>query len=168
MPPVSRTVSAENSVEDIASSGCHETAFGRDVCAGHGIEHRFIPRRRPQTNGMVERFNERIADVLAAHYRASRADLEALLQRYAHLSNHHIPQRVLEHKTPIQAMQEWQHKRPDIFVKQVRNQEGPDSPHVSIGHAMRQTTDLTITPFCTTMPPTEGWQCQSGQAKIRN
>jgi transposase InsO family protein len=31
--------------------------------AGHGIEHRLIKPRRPQTNGMVERFNGRIRKV---------------------------------------------------------------------------------------------------------
>lgn len=31
------------------------------VCLKHRIEHRLIPPRRPQTNGMVERFNGRIA-----------------------------------------------------------------------------------------------------------
>jgi transposase InsO family protein len=31
------------------------------ACAEHTIEHRLIPPRKPQTNGMVERFNGRIA-----------------------------------------------------------------------------------------------------------
>jgi len=79
-------------------------------CAAHAIEHRLIPPRRPQTNGMVERFNGRIADVLATHHCDSHADLEALLKRYAHLYNHHIPQRALGHKTPVQTMKEWQQK----------------------------------------------------------
>ena len=33
------------------------------LCAEEGIEHRLIPPRRPQTNGMVERFNGRISDI---------------------------------------------------------------------------------------------------------
>lgn len=37
------------------------------LCAEHGIEHRLTKPRRPQTNGMVERFNGRIADVLRTH-----------------------------------------------------------------------------------------------------
>ncbi len=35
-------------------------------CAGQGVEHCLILSYRPQTNGMVERFNGRIADVLNA------------------------------------------------------------------------------------------------------
>ena len=35
------------------------------LCASQGIEHRLIAPGRPQTNGMVERFNGRISDVLA-------------------------------------------------------------------------------------------------------
>ncbi len=35
------------------------------VCAEQNIEHRLIPPRHPQTNGMVERFNGRISEVLA-------------------------------------------------------------------------------------------------------
>ncbi len=34
------------------------------ACAQHGIEHRLIRPRHPQTNGMVERFNGRIQEVL--------------------------------------------------------------------------------------------------------
>jgi transposase len=34
------------------------------VCAAHGIEHRLTRPFRPQTNGMVERFNRRIAETL--------------------------------------------------------------------------------------------------------
>lgn len=34
-------------------------------CLAHGIDHRLIKPGRPQTNGMVERFNGRISDVLA-------------------------------------------------------------------------------------------------------
>ncbi|GGY06557.1 IS481 family transposase [Litchfieldella qijiaojingensis] len=34
-------------------------------CQQHGIQHRLIKPGRPQTNGMVERFNGRISDVLA-------------------------------------------------------------------------------------------------------
>ena len=34
------------------------------VCAEHVIEHRLIKPRHPQTNGMIERFNGRISEVL--------------------------------------------------------------------------------------------------------
>ena len=37
------------------------------LCASLGIEHRLTKPRAPRTNGMVERFNGRIADVLRSH-----------------------------------------------------------------------------------------------------
>ena len=40
-------------------------AFDR-VCARHGIEHRLTRPFRPQTNGMVERFNRRLSEAIAA------------------------------------------------------------------------------------------------------
>ena len=37
------------------------------LCTALGIEHRLTPVRRPQTNGMVERFNGRITQILKTH-----------------------------------------------------------------------------------------------------
>lgn len=37
------------------------------MCTSHGIKHILIRPFRPQTNGMVERFNRRIADAIAEH-----------------------------------------------------------------------------------------------------
>jgi transposase InsO family protein len=97
------------------------------ACLEHNIEHRLIPPRHPQTNGMVERFNGRISDVLATTRFDSAADLEATMLRYAHLYNQHIPQRALGHKTPVEALKSWQTSKPDLFHKQVRNHPGPDT-----------------------------------------
>jgi transposase InsO family protein len=44
-----------------APSGAH--AFDQ-LCTELGIEHRLTPPKSPQNNGMVERFNGRISDVL--------------------------------------------------------------------------------------------------------
>ncbi len=44
-----------------AATGKHE--FDQ-LCAELGIEHRLTPPQHPQTNGMVERFNGRIEEVL--------------------------------------------------------------------------------------------------------
>ena len=98
------------------------------MCQTHGIEHRLIKPGRPQTNGMVERFNGRISDVLATRRYTSGEDLEQTLKRYAWLYNHHIPQKALHHQSPITAMKEWQAKRPELFTKRVVNYAGPDSP----------------------------------------
>jgi transposase InsO family protein len=96
------------------------------ACVHHGIEHRLIPPRRPQTNGMVERFNGRISEVLATTRFDSAENLEQTLLRYGYLYNQHIPQRALGHKTPVEAMKDWQKKKPELFHKQVRNHAGPD------------------------------------------
>ena len=54
-------------------SGRHE--FDQ-LCQELGIEHRLTKPRTPRTNGMVERFNGRIADVLKTHRFSSGEDLE--------------------------------------------------------------------------------------------
>lgn len=55
-----------------------------------------------RTNGMVERFNGRISDVLkTTHFLRSGEHLENTLQRYPALYNHHIPQRNLGHISPV-------------------------------------------------------------------
>lgn len=106
------------------ASGEHE--FDR-LCTALGIEHRLTKPKHPQTNGMVERFNGRIADVLATHRFQSGEDLALTLERYVFLYNQHLPQRALKHKTPIQALKEWQQNKPELFNKRVINRPGLDS-----------------------------------------
>lgn len=67
------------------------------VCAERHIEHRLIPPRHPQANGMVERFNGRISEVLATTRFDCSQDLETTPVRFAYLCNQHIPQRALAH-----------------------------------------------------------------------
>ena len=65
--------------KDKRASGKH--AF--DVsCAERGIVHRLSPPRHPQTNGMVERFNGRISDLVKQTRFASAAELETTLTLY--------------------------------------------------------------------------------------
>ena len=52
------------------------------LCSDLGIEHRLAPPQHPQTNGMVERFNGRIEEVLQSHHFRSGEDLETTLHRY--------------------------------------------------------------------------------------
>ena len=101
-----------------APTGQHE--FDR-LCQALGIEHRLTPPRHPQTNGMVERFNGRIADLLRTHHFRSREDVEHTLHRYVTLYNHHLPQKALDHVSPLQAMQRWQRSHPQLFLKRVVN-----------------------------------------------
>jgi len=54
---------------------------------------------------MVERFNNRIADVLRTHRFDSSASLETTLKRFVYLYNDHIPQKGLHHQTSFQRLQ---------------------------------------------------------------
>ena len=57
------------------------------LCTELGIEHRLTKPRTPQTNGMVERFNGRISDVLKSLHFGSSEELAQTLLRYDHLYN---------------------------------------------------------------------------------
>lgn len=96
-------------------------------CQALNIEHRLIPPRTPQMNGMVERFNGRISELLQQTRFANAAELARTLNDYTQLYNHHIPQRALGHLAPVDALKEWQRKRPELFTKQVYKQTGLDS-----------------------------------------
>ena len=41
--------------------------------------------------------------------------------------NQQIPQRALNHLSPIQALKEWQKKKPELFKKRIYNQAGLDT-----------------------------------------
>jgi len=106
-----------------AQSGEHE--FDR-LCSELDIEHRLTPPRSPQTNGMVERFNGRIEDVLQSHHFQSGEELEATLHRYVWLYNQQLPQSALGSKTPLQAMKDWHKLKPKLFKKQPYYRPGCD------------------------------------------
>jgi transposase InsO family protein len=97
------------------------------LCAELGIEHRLTPSMRPQTNGMVERFNSRIEDVLQSHRFHSGEDLKQTILGYVHLYNSQLPQTALKARTPIAALKDWQRQRPDLFRKRVYNHTGCDN-----------------------------------------
>ncbi len=97
------------------------------LCAELGIEHRLTKPRTPQTNGMVERFNGRISDVLQSHHFVSGEDLAQTLYRYVLLYNQQLPQSTLGSKTPLDAMQRWYESHPHLFVKRPCNLAGGDS-----------------------------------------
>ena len=105
-------------------SGNHE--FDQ-LCQALGIEHRLTKPKTPRTNGMVERFNGRIADVLKTHRFTSSEDLEQTLLRYVALYNHQLPQSALRSKTPMQAMKERYQERPHLFHKRPYDRAGCDS-----------------------------------------
>jgi transposase InsO family protein len=97
------------------------------ACGTAGIEHRLCPPRHPQTNGMVERFNGRISDLINQTRFRSAHELDDTLKQYLSTYNHRIPQRALKHQSPIQALQKWRIERPDLFVKRVYKLPGLDT-----------------------------------------
>lgn len=107
-----------------APSGQHE--FDR-LCQELNIEHRLTRPRTPKTNGMVERFNGRISDVLNTHRFNSAFDLEQTLLRYTALYNHQLPQSALKSKTPLQALKDWYHSNPELFHRRPYDRPGRDT-----------------------------------------
>ncbi|SFW37214.1 Integrase core domain-containing protein, partial [Nitrosovibrio sp. Nv17] len=99
------------------------------LCQELGIEHRLTKPRTPRTNGMVERFNGRIADVLKTHRFNSREDMEQTLLRYVALYNHQLPQSALKSSTPMQAMKQWYQSHPHLFNKRPYDRPGCDTYH---------------------------------------
>jgi len=106
------------------ATGRHE--FDR-LCADLGIEHRLAPPQHPQTNGMVERFNGRIEEVLQSHHFHSGEELQTTLHRYVMLYNQQLPQSALGTKTPLQVMKAWHKLKPELFRKQPYHLPGCDS-----------------------------------------
>jgi hypothetical protein len=97
------------------AAGAH--AFDR-LCAQPGIEHRLTPPASPRTNGMVERFNGRIEEVLQSHLFRSGEDPETTQHRNVWLYNRQLPQSALGSKPPLQAMKDWHKFEPQLFRKQ--------------------------------------------------
>ncbi len=88
------------------------------ACEQHGIDHRLIKPRHPQTNDRVEPFNGRLSEVLATTRFDAAQNLEDTLTRYVRLYNHQIPQKALGHRSPAQALQDWQERCPKLFKKE--------------------------------------------------
>jgi len=97
------------------------------ICKSMEIEHRLCPPRHPQTNGMVERFNGRISEIVSQTRFRSAAELDDTLRNYWSTYNNLIPQRALGHQTPVQALKSWQAKKPELFAKRVYKQPGLDT-----------------------------------------
>ena len=95
------------------------------LCSDLGIEHRLALPAHPQTNGMVERFNGRIEEVMQSHHFRSGEELETTLHRYVALYNQQLPQSALGSKTPLQ--KDWHKLKPDLFRKQLYYLTGCDT-----------------------------------------
>ena len=97
-----------------AATGAHEFDT---LCAALDIEHRLTPPKSPQANGMVERFNGRIENVLQGHHIQSGEELETTLHRHVWLYNQQLPQSALGCKTPLQTMKDWHKLKLGLFQK---------------------------------------------------
>ena len=146
-----RTILTDNGKEftDRFITRGERTPTGRhqfdQLCEELGIEHRLTRPKHPQTNGMVERFNGRIADILRTHHFHSGEELEATILRYVWLYNHQLPQKALGHVSPIQAMIQWQRSHPELFNRRVTNQPGHDKYHYCVAkHKIAQIVAIAI------------------------
>lgn len=131
------------------ASGTHEFDALFEALA---IEHRLMRPKHPQTNGIVERFNGRLSQLLKSHRFDSAHDLQTTLHRFVWLYNQHLPQRSLNAATPVQSLKQWQASHPHLFSKRVVNHPGPDSPTEPPGSPRRER------PLC-------GSSCTAGQVE---
>lgn len=77
------------------------------LCNQNKIQHRTIKFNHPWTNGMIERFNEKIKDNVFKRYLFENIeDLKAKLTEYINHYNFDIPLRGLEFKTPADYVKE--------------------------------------------------------------
>jgi transposase-like protein len=93
----------------------HDRSSGRHpfdlICAEHKIEHRLTRPYRPQTNGMVERFNRRIVEAIGRQPKrgiahrlfASHADRDAFLLGFVRDYNR-TRLKCLDYLAPLQAL----------------------------------------------------------------
>jgi transposase-like protein len=83
------------------------------VCARHGAQHRLTRTFRPETNGMVERFNRRLAEAIRQHPPSGRnrgknrfdthAQRNAFIEKVVHAYNR-TRLRCLHYKAPLEAL----------------------------------------------------------------
>jgi transposase len=103
----------------------HDRPSGRHpfdlVCAKHDIDHRLTRPYRPQTNGLVERFNRRIVDAIGQQPKrgiahrlfSSHDDRDAFLNRFVHDYNR-TRLKCLGYLAPLQALNN--HPGPNTFA----------------------------------------------------
>jgi len=77
--------------------------FGK-TCQAHTIDHRLIPPDHPQTDGMAERFNQRIGKIIKRTLFKSARELADTLKQYCETYDHHLAFRGIGHRTPIEMM----------------------------------------------------------------
>lgn len=76
---------------------------------------------------MVERFNGRISEVVGRTRFQGARDLQQTLERYLLLYNQHIPQKALNHRTPLEAMRQWQKTNRSCSLNRLGSRPEPDT-----------------------------------------
>ncbi len=72
-------------------------------CTEHNIEHRLIKPYRPQTNGMVERFNRRVDENILDRFTfENHRELENIIYQYGYTYNRFITQKKLDYLSPCE------------------------------------------------------------------
>jgi len=112
------------------------------VCANNKIDHRLTKPYRPQTNGLVERFNRRIVEAIAQQPKRgvahrlfiSHADRDTFLNRFVSDYNR-TRLKCLGYLAPIQAL---------------TNPPGPNTFAETSGHTAR--IETTATPLLSAQP----------------
>jgi transposase InsO family protein len=106
------------------NGSCFTPRFAK-VCAELGAEYRHTKPRSPQTNGMVERFNGRVASEVLGITIWSHKDLEELLRGFNAAYNARR-QRVLKGKTPDRVVRERLEARRKLARGKPEGRAGPD------------------------------------------
>lgn len=83
------------------------------------IKHKLTQPRTPQTNGMVERFNGRIAILLKKHRVESSAELRSLILNYIDTYNNITHQKNINHQTPQKALNHTISGKPNLAVPDI-------------------------------------------------
>ena len=96
-------------------------------CARTAIEHRLIKPFTPKTNGMVERFNGRVAAIIKTERFTSGTEMAETFARYLNVYHFHLAQRALNHQTPYETMIQWHRSHPHLFWKNPPTLPGPDN-----------------------------------------
>lgn len=96
-------------------------------CKKDEAEHRLTRPYTPKTNGMVERFNGRISQILKTERFASSREMADTFERYLNVYHHHIAQRAIDHKTPYEMLLSWHQSHPHLFTKNPTTLAGRDT-----------------------------------------
>jgi transposase InsO family protein len=85
------------------------------ACNANKIEHRLTKPYHPSTNGMVERYNRRIEEILAENRFDDYNIMMEALKKYLNCYNYWIKQKALGYKSPIDVIKEYYLKKQELF-----------------------------------------------------